>query len=230
MKDGKWLSVKQLFVAVNRIAKDQHPDKLSSPVLDILLHNLTSFDDTNSFAVYGGKKRAPCSTLDKFMLIPCLNYLAFPKSSLKHNTPRFFERFLRTIIVQANDVLEMNEKDLTKALITDLQLRKNFAFSPMVRIENHLLEFLWCDNKSKSLTKAVTDILLDCGHYDKKRLNPWSQLWVSEKGWPVFQSLYQTQFDCWDKFIDKLQCCVHDFAAISSKLLKGFQTTEFREL
>ncbi|ETO02889.1 hypothetical protein RFI_34524, partial [Reticulomyxa filosa] len=135
-----------------------------------------------------------------------------------------------TITVQANDMLEMNEKDLTKALITDLQLRKNSAFVPLVRIENHLLEFLWCDSKNKSLTKAVTDILLDGGHYDKKRLNPWSQLWALEKGWPVFQSLYQAQFDCWDKFIDKLHCCVHDFTAISSKLLKGFQTAEFQKL
>ncbi|ETO18706.1 hypothetical protein RFI_18549 [Reticulomyxa filosa] len=228
-KEGKWLSPKQLFVTVNKIAKNRSPEQLSQPVIDTLFHNLVSFDDTKSFGMYSGRNKVNFSASDKFMLIPCFNYLAFSKSLQKQKTSRA-DQFLQKIHVQASHVQSMTEADFIEVLITDLHLRKNPDFSPTIRIENHLLDFLWCDGKHTSLTKGVMDVLLDINHCDKDKLNPWTHLWKIEKCWLVFQSLFQTQFDDWNKFIHALQLCVNDFAVIADRMLKGFQTTNFQNL
>ncbi|ETO11403.1 hypothetical protein RFI_25973 [Reticulomyxa filosa] len=173
VNNGKWLSAKQLFAIVNLIAKGQSSEKLLPAVIDPLLHNLISFDDTT----HNGRNKAMCSALDKFMLIPCFNYLGFPDSLLKKQFPRFFESFLQTINEKIEQPLQINEKDFIQVLITDLKLRKNPEFFPKVRIENYLLDFLWRNGKHTNLTKEVTDVLLNSNHYDKKKTNPWTLLW-----------------------------------------------------
>ncbi|ETO35959.1 hypothetical protein RFI_01100 [Reticulomyxa filosa] len=214
----QWLSAKQLFVVIHTLGKDKSAKYLrSSSVIEIIEYAFGSICDS---------RLQRTLSFDKFLLIPCINYLAFQEQE------RFaqFGEYVERIDFQSDKVQSVNVTDFTEALIFDLQLRKDKQFSPKVWIEQHLLRLLRRLNDT-NLTKGTLDLLLDNNNYAKDEpSNPWIQLWSHETCWDMFQELYKTEFAEWNKLIEKLQQCVVKFEEISKKLLQGFQSSRFLEL
>ncbi|ETO18534.1 hypothetical protein RFI_18732, partial [Reticulomyxa filosa] len=213
--------MKQLLVAVNILAKEKPPH---FSVFEVLKHNLGVFDTINASVSHNSKNKSRCTPFEKFMIIPCFNFLTLTKQGSGHKElPSCWS--IQNIDFGSEEKHSIDEATLAKVLILDLHLRKNNEFSPAIRIEKHLINLLYFNNQ---FIDFIVELLLDNTKFDKTtKTNLWEYLWSFEKCWSIFWSLYELHFNKWDTFIGKIQECVENFTNISKKLFKGFTSNDF---
>ncbi|ETO00252.1 hypothetical protein RFI_37196 [Reticulomyxa filosa] len=224
----QWLSVKQLFVAINILAKAKPTEPLHLSVFEILEYNFGIFDTTNAPASHKTERKSRCTSFEKFMLVPCFNYLSLVIQRIGYQQYLPFSQVFQNIDFGSDKLHSIDNTILEEVLILDLHLRKKNEFPPKISIEKHLINLL---QSYPQFADVTVQLLLDNTKFDKiKKSNPWKQLWNRGECWSIFQRLYETQFDKWDAFISKMQQCIEDFTDISATLLRNFTSNEFQSM
>ncbi|ETO24776.1 hypothetical protein RFI_12380, partial [Reticulomyxa filosa] len=198
----QWLSVKQLFVAINILAKAKPTEPLHLSVFEILEYNFGIFDTTNAPASHKTERKSRCTSFEKFMLFLFqLPVTVIQRIGYQQYLP--FSQVFQNIDFGSDKLHSIDNTILEEVLILDLHLRKKNEFPPKISIEKHLINLL---QSYPQFADVTVQLLLDNTKFDKiKKSNPWKQLWNRGECWSIFQRLYETQFDKWDAFISKMQ-------------------------
>ncbi|ETO11467.1 viral A-type inclusion protein, partial [Reticulomyxa filosa] len=153
----QWLSAKQFFVVINTLSKEKPAKQLHLSIREILMHNLSIFDTDNGIALHDTIEKELCSAFDKFMLIPCLNYLALSDWITQQEEFLCFSQMLQNINFKADESQAIDGKVLEEAITFDLRLRSTES-PPNISIENHVATLLQCYPQHTELT---VQLLLD---------------------------------------------------------------------
>ncbi|ETO02967.1 hypothetical protein RFI_34443, partial [Reticulomyxa filosa] len=141
----QWLSARQFFVMIYTLSKEKSAEQLHAFVLQIIVHNLSVFGNDDGTVLYDNTEKELCSAFDKFMLIPCLNYLALSKWITQQKEFMCLCKMLRNIDFQADESQTIDENALKQVIVLDLRLSNNNTKSPScVPIGNHLVTLLQC--------------------------------------------------------------------------------------
>ncbi|ETO32729.1 hypothetical protein RFI_04387, partial [Reticulomyxa filosa] len=147
----QWLSAKQFFVVISTLSKEKLAKQLCLSIQEILTHNLSVFDDDNGIASRDNMEKGLCCAFDKFMLIPCFNYLALSKRMTQQ------KEFVQNINFEADKLWTIDEKVLEEVIALDLRLRTAES-PPDIFIENYLVILLQC---CPQYTELTVQLLLD---------------------------------------------------------------------
>ncbi|ETO04702.1 hypothetical protein RFI_32694 [Reticulomyxa filosa] len=122
------------------------------------MHNLSVFDNDDGTVLDDNTEKEPCSAFDKFMLIPCFNYLALSEWITQQEEFLCFSQMLQNTDLETDNSQKIDEKLLEDVITLDLRLRRNMKSSPNISIENYLITLLQCYDQ---YTKLIVQLLLD---------------------------------------------------------------------
>ncbi|ETO10680.1 hypothetical protein RFI_26696, partial [Reticulomyxa filosa] len=147
----QWLSARQFFVMIYTLSKEKSAEQLHAFVLQIIVHNLSVFGNDDGTVLYDNTEKELCSAFDKFMLIPCLNYLALSKWITQQKEFLYFSQMLQNINFKADKLWTFDEKIFEETITFDLRLRTTES-SPNIFIESYLVTLLQCYPRHTDLT------------------------------------------------------------------------------
>ncbi|ETN99391.1 hypothetical protein RFI_38090, partial [Reticulomyxa filosa] len=147
----QWLSARQFFVMIYTLSKEKSAEQLHAFVLQIIVHNLSVFGNDDGTVLYDNTEKELCSAFDKFMLIPCLNYLALSKWVTQQKEFVCFSKMLQNINFKADKLRTIDEKIFEEVVTFDLCLRTTESH-PNISIESYLVTLLQCCPQHTELT------------------------------------------------------------------------------
>ncbi|ETO04331.1 viral A-type inclusion protein [Reticulomyxa filosa] len=178
------LSAKRFFVVINTLFKEKPAEQLHLSIQEILMHNLSAFDNDDGIALYDNMEKA-CSAFDKFMLIPCFNYLALSKVA-QQNEFKYFSKMLQNIDFETDEPQTIDEKVLKEVITLDLRLSNNTKSSPCISIGSYLITLLQCYQHTEFIVQLLLDNI-------NERIENQMLTRVLQLIWKVLFSLFKSE-------------------------------------